>query len=527
MLHPLFATCLTAVTAVTVLGNASVASAQTAPFAPTYLDPVDIGTLGGNQTRASAENGGRIVGASQTSDGAVHAFMYQDGAMIDLGTLGGASSWAFAINSSGSIAGSASVGGDVATHAFLWTETGGMLDLGTLGGTFSRASGINDDGQVSGWAQIPGDATYHAFLWDPASGIQDLGTFGGDSSFAYDVVSGMVCGEAMMPDGSSHAFTASSSGGGLNDLGTLGGSYSAAINCGTGTSQRPVVGESSIADDSATHAVSWDANGLHDIGTLGGAQSRGLRTSFWGEIFGESQTGDGEMHPFQSWRFLRGLPDFSRVLGDDSRIDSVVPTSAGSAVVVSGTGLGLTDVHAYLASVPQAPGFNPDAARTITTGVFEARTFSSAHFAFQAGETEADIGISTELGQCHPCAAGANVSLSMSRLMTEEAFGSATVRGTSYPSVAVPQVQIAMTADSFTVPDTGELLLTVSAPFTFSGFVLGAARSDWQVPDKLFGIPLTGAGTVTLQLSSCDACVLPDGRRYYDQQQLMYSFEPQ
>jgi probable HAF family extracellular repeat protein len=489
------------------------------------LDPVDLGTLGGNETRAYAENGGRIVGASQTSDGSTHAFEYQNGAMIDLGTLGGTTSWAFAINSSGSIAGSANVGGDVATHAFLWTETGGMLDLGTLGGTFSRGAAINDDGQVVGWAQLPGDATYHAFLWDPTNGMQDLGTFGGDTSFAYDAISGMVCGEAMTPDGSSHAFASNSDG--LNDLGTLGGSYSAAINCGRGTSQRPLVGESSIADDSATHAVSWDANGLHDIGTLGGAQSRGLRTSYWGEIFGESQTPDGDTHPFQSWQGQRGLADFNRVLGDDSRIESVLPTSDGSAVVVSGTALGLTDVHAYLASVPQAPSFDPGTARAITTGVFEARSLTSAHLAFQAGDTTADIGLAVQLGQCHPCAAGASVSLSVTTFVSSDAFGSATVRDTQYPGVPMPQVQIAVSSDSFTVPDSGEQLLAFTAPFAFSGFVLGASRSFWEPPDKLFGIPLTGGGTVTLQLSSCDACVLPDGRRYYDQQQLTYSFESQ
>jgi hypothetical protein len=192
-----------------------------------------------------------------------------------------------------------------------------------------------------------------------------------------------------------------------------------------------VVGESSIAGDSATHAVSWDASGPHDIGTLGGAQSRALRTSGSGEIFGESQTGDGDTHPFQSWTHQLGLADFSRVLGDDSLIESVIPTSA-LLTLVSGTAFGLADVHAYLASVPQAPSFDAGAARTITT-----------------------------------------------------------------------------------------------APFTFSGFVLGAVRSDIQPPDKLFGIPLKGAGTVRLQLFSCDACVLGDGRRYYDQQQLTYSFEPQ
>jgi probable HAF family extracellular repeat protein len=519
-------TVFTVFTAAALLGNAPPASAQAPAYAPTYLDPVDLGTLGGNETRAHAEKAGRIVGASQTSDGAIHAFKYEQGAMTDLGTLGGTTSWAFAINSAGSIVGSASVGGDLATHAFLWTQTDGMMDLGTLGGTYSRAAGINDDGQVAGWAQMPGDTAYHAFVWDATNGMQDLGTFGGESSFAYDIAAGMVCGEAMLPDGSSHAFTRSTDG--LLDLGTLGGTYSAAINCGDPAfSRRPVVGESSIAGDGATHAVSWDQRGVVDRGTLGGAESRALRTSIWGEIFGESQTAAGDTHPFQLWR---GLVDFSQVLGDDSRIESVVPISdmrARAGTVVSGTAFGQADVHAYIASVPLLSEIDPSTARTITTGVFDVISLGRAELKFQAGDTAGDVHMNTQFGRCYPCAARDTVSLSVARLVSAQAGGSATVRGNSYPSVSMPQVRIDITADSFIVPDTGERSLTISSPFTFSGFVLGATQSDWQMPDRLFGIPLSGKGTVTLQLFSCETCVLGDGRRYYDQRELKYSFEGQ
>lgn len=215
----------TAILMTAVLRMAAPTAAQAIADAPTYLDPIDLGTLGGNETRAYAAKGGRIVGASRTVDGTVHAFKYENGTLTDLGTLGGSTSRAFAINTAGAVAGSASVPGDAA-HAFVWTENGGMVDLGTLGGTFSRASGINDAGQVSGWAQVAGDAAYHAFLWDPTTGMRDLGTFGGDTSFAYDV-GAIACGEAAAVDGSRHAFVTSADA--LTDLGTLGGTYSAAI----------------------------------------------------------------------------------------------------------------------------------------------------------------------------------------------------------------------------------------------------------------------------------------------------------
>jgi hypothetical protein len=89
----------------------------------------------------------------------------------------------------------------------------------------------------------------------------------------------------------------------------------------------------------------------------------------------------------------------------------------------------------------------------------------------------------------------------------------------------MPQVRYELSVDSVTVPTTGEQSITVSMPFTYSGNVLGALTSDWQVPDLLFGISLRGSGTVTLELFSCDGCVFADGRRYYSQTSLQYVFE--
>jgi hypothetical protein len=62
-------------------------------------------------------------------------------------------------------------------------------------------------------------------------------------------------------------------------------------------------------------------------------------------------------------------------------------------------------------------------------------------------------------------------------------------------------------------------------PFTYTGFVRGALPYDFQGPDALFGVSLRGAGTVTFVMSSCDGCVLGDGRRYYFQSSLQYVFE--
>ena len=517
----------TAILVTAVLMTAAPTAAQATAYAPTYLDPIDLGTLGGNETRAYAANGARVVGASQTGDGTIHAFKYENGALTDLGTLGGSTSWAFAVNSAGAVTGSASLPDDVAVHAFLWTEEIGMLDLGTLGGTYSRASGINEAGQVSGWSQVAGDISYHAFLWDPITGMNDLGTFGGDTSFAYDV-GAIVCGEAATVDGARHAFVTSN--GGLIDLGTLGGTYSAAINC-SDPSGRFALGESSVSDDSATHAVSWSDRVITDLGTLGGTESRALRERFFFplQIFGESRTVDGDLHPVRWW--FGWLSDLAHVLGAESQIESVVPlTGDATSAVVSGAVSADADVHAYIVSMPTFS--TPGTPRTINDGVIEVLSpiVGRAHFAFTTDDATADVNVREGLFSCSPCLAGNIVSLSYDVFVTEDASGSATVRGNEYRGqygpVAIPQVLFTIVADSFTIPTTGEQSITFSTPFTYSGYVRGASPFGGYY-DDLFAVALRGAGTATIQLFSCDACILPDGRRYYAETQLTYAFAPQ
>src|SRR5207245_72610 len=137
----------------------------------------------------------------------------------------------------------------------------------------------------------------------------DLGTLGGTSSGAIAVsASGQVVGESTTAgDTATHAFSWTA-GGGMVDLGALGGTTSVA----SAVSDRgQVVGGSFTAGDAATHAFSWTAGGgMVDLGTLGGTNSfltilgspfegNGGGVNDRGQVVGGSSiSGDTALHAF-------------------------------------------------------------------------------------------------------------------------------------------------------------------------------------------------------------------------------------
>jgi probable HAF family extracellular repeat protein len=138
-----------------------------------------IGTLGGASGWATAVS---LAGFAGTSYDASNVYVHGFGpGLQDLGTLSGQNGWANAINSTGQVAGAATLAGNLIRHAFR-TSPGSPLtpadDLGTLGGTandVSVALGINDhdgDGQVVGWSTLAGKP--RAFVWDSGFGMRDL-----------------------------------------------------------------------------------------------------------------------------------------------------------------------------------------------------------------------------------------------------------------------------------------------------------------------------------------------------------------
>lgn len=154
--------------------------------------------------------------------------------LVDLGTLGGVSSRASAINNTGEIVGTSQVSsGD--WHAFYWTPSSGMVDIGTLDGySSSEALGLNNDGEIVGDSSSPSGIT-RAFAWTSAGGIINLGAISPSSAQSVaDSVndSGQIIGSSLTsttnafgnPDGDLVYWASSSSP--LTDLGLPGDPYS-------------------------------------------------------------------------------------------------------------------------------------------------------------------------------------------------------------------------------------------------------------------------------------------------------------
>lgn len=283
---------------------------------------VDLGTLGGSESGASALNGkGEVVGWSKTAgDGSTRAFVYRNGVMTDLGTLGGVDSHASAINDLGDIVGYSTSANGQGTRAFVY-RAGSMIDLGTLGGASSQALDINNLGQIVGWSKTAtpdrncfaaqSDASYdcsqRAFLYADGT-MTELGTLGGPYSVAHSINNhGEIAGESYIeqplplgyPGGyyKIHAFTYSN--GAMRDIGTLGGNAGRAhaIN-----DSGLVVGESQTnppdyscparTNDCSRRAFVYANDSMTMIATLGGLYNGAAAINNKGHVVGNS-TVDG------------------------------------------------------------------------------------------------------------------------------------------------------------------------------------------------------------------------------------------
>jgi probable HAF family extracellular repeat protein len=230
--------------------------AATGPSAPTYT-LIDLGTLGGGSSGAYGINeGGQVVGESETAAGLTHAFLWEAGTgMQDLGTLGGSFSRAYSINARGQVVGESATFTGI--HAFLWEAGTGMRDLLALSGPNSAAWGINARGQVVGTATSWIGRDSLGFLWEASTGIQFLYPLSGRFSAASGINAlGQVVGYSSTDVWSLtfHAFLWEA-GSGMRDLGTLGDRYTDSYATGINDGGQ-IVGWAWTAG--GTHAVLWE-----------------------------------------------------------------------------------------------------------------------------------------------------------------------------------------------------------------------------------------------------------------------------
>jgi probable HAF family extracellular repeat protein len=133
-----------------------------------------LATLGGGSSGVGGINDlGQIVGSAAAPDGWTHAFLYQNGSMMDIG-ISGHQSTAYDINSSGDVVGTTDAP-DGFFNAFLYHD-GQTFYLNDLidpaaGWHVTEAYGINDAGQIVGYGDSPlgPSGVVHAFLLTPVA----------------------------------------------------------------------------------------------------------------------------------------------------------------------------------------------------------------------------------------------------------------------------------------------------------------------------------------------------------------------
>jgi filamentous hemagglutinin family protein len=190
----------------------------------------NLGTLPGDSSSYAygINDQGQVVGSSSGSNG-TRAFLYTGGTMTNLGTLPEDNfSYAYGINNQGQVVGYS--GGNNGGRAFLYSG-GVMLDPNNLiptssGWNVSSVSAINDSGQIVGTGTIGGQSRAFIMSPNPTGGTVGVGTItvGNISSVANAPLTVIMSAKSDIQTGSMLTFGGNislNSGGNINTLQTL------------------------------------------------------------------------------------------------------------------------------------------------------------------------------------------------------------------------------------------------------------------------------------------------------------------
>jgi probable HAF family extracellular repeat protein len=291
------------------------------------------GLAGGPSTGYAVNSSGTVAGSSQNASGNQQAFVSTANGLKGLGS-GTSESYAYGINNSGTVVGTTYSNGQA--YGTIWSGSG-TTELGA--GSYAMA--INSSGEVVGGngsaftdvnEQVQALATQPGIGWSAAYGVNDAGTVVGDGQLTNGTFRGIV----WSPNGS------------MILLGTFGGASSQATGV---NNSGEVVGFASLANGYQNAFSMTDAM-MIDLGTLGGSSyAYGVNNS--GEVVGYSYLANGDQHAFlydDSTMF-----DLNSLLPSNSGWDLMAAYGINDSGQITGVGLYDGQLTAFLLTDP-APG---------------------------------------------------------------------------------------------------------------------------------------------------------------------------
>ena len=303
----------------------------TAATAATKYSIRNLGTFGGTEGQATGINNSGEVSGSATLPGDLtsHASLYSGGVLNDLGALsGGDLSAGFAVNANGAVAGLSRIitdaAGSYADRAVLFSNNI-VLDIGTLGGAEAYAYGINDRNEITGQSYTASRSA-HAFLYSDGV-MHDLGTLsdinhvppGTAQSNGADVNNlGQVVGMSTTNSGTQHAFLYSD--GAMHDLGTFADGLSGGSSGAFAISDVEQITGFSDSISGYYHAFIYLDGVMHDLGTLGGNRSVGRAINNQGMVVGDAEVAvPNDVPSSHAFVYARGImQDLNSLIPENS-----------------------------------------------------------------------------------------------------------------------------------------------------------------------------------------------------------------